>query len=79
MSLNDIRIAIRRVKHAKDQLSAVIEETFPIGSDIHWERGGRRQHGVVLAHGGTGQVRVENERTRKSYWIGMYNVVGYVE
>ncbi len=78
MSLSSIRVAIRSVQVAKDRLAEEVAETFPVGADIHWERGGHRQYGTVLGHGRTGDVRVRNDHTKAEYWIGMYNVVGYV-
>ena len=74
-----IKSAIRGVHAAKEKLSAVVEDQFPLGADVHWEKGGHRQHGIVLAHGSSGRLRVENGRTYKNYWIGMFDVFGYVE
>lgn len=79
MSISSIKEAIRKVQSAKDRLSAEVAKTFPVGSEIHWDKHGHRQHGTVRHHGNTGRVRIENERTGKSYWIGMFDVVGYVE
>ena len=78
MGIDRIRRAIAAVKVAKRALARTVEESFPVGAEIHWDRGGRRQHGVVLDHNGSGEVRVENERTKKVYWITMYDVTGYV-
>jgi hypothetical protein len=78
MSISSIRVAIRSVQVAKRRLEDEVAETFPIGADISWERGGHRQHGTVLHHGHHGNVRVRNDRTKTEYWIGMYDVVGYV-
>lgn len=77
--LEEIRDAIRGVKKARAKLAAIVERKFPLGSDVHWDKRGHRQHGVVLNHSSHGHLRVENERTGKKYWIGMYDVVGYVE
>lgn len=74
-----VKAAIRKVRAAKRQLEKVVAETFPVGTTIHWEKGGHWQFGTVLHHGVSGNVRVENDRTGKTYWIGMYNVVGYVD
>jgi hypothetical protein len=79
MSISAIKQCIRDLHAAKEDLAAVVAETFPIGADISWDKSGHRQHGKVIFHGNTGSVRVENERTGKQYWIGMYDVVGYVK
>ena len=77
-----IKQHIRAVKAEKEKLRAKIADEFPIGGEVHWDKYGHRQYGTVLAHGGigrTGGLRVQNERTGKSYWIDMYDVLGYVE
>lgn len=79
MSISEIKAAIRGVRKAKEKLGAIVARTFPGGADVHWDKGGHRQYGVVLHHGDTGRLRVENSATGKKYWIDMYSVVGYVE
>lgn len=78
-NISTIKQCIRNVRAAKEDLQTVVAEVFPIGADVHWEKGGHRQHGKVTLHGHRGgRIRVENERTQKEYWITMYDVVGYV-
>jgi len=79
MNVFAIKDAIRKVKAAKKKLSATVAKAFPVGSDIHWEKHGHRQHGTVLNHGETGRLRVQNAHTGKNYWIGMYDIFGYIE
>lgn len=79
MNLENIKAAIRDVQSAKLKLLAEVKGTFPIGSDVSWDKHGHRQYGVVLDHGHAGRLRVENTFTGAKYWIGMYDVVGYVE
>lgn len=79
----NIRRAIRTVNAAKESLHTQVAEAFPIGSDVHWDRGGNLQYGKVVGHGSPagrcGEIRVENARSGARYWIGMYSILGYVE
>ena len=79
MSISAIKQCIRDIRTAKSDLETVVAETFPIGAEINWRKGGHWQSGKVLHHGHSGHLRVENGHTRKQYWIAMYDVVGYVE
>lgn len=82
MTAGSIKQAIQQLHAAKRNLSAEVAATFPIGSDVSWNKGATKQHGTVLSHGGigrTGHLRVENCRTCNQYWIRMYDVLGYVE
>lgn len=82
LDLSTIKAAIKRVRAAKEDLSAEVANEFPLGGEVSWEKGGHVQCGIVLNHGGigrTGHLRVENERTGARYWITMYDVLGYVE
>lgn len=81
MSVEGIKCAIRNVRLAKDRLNAEVARTFPVGAEIVFEKRGHRQTGTVLGHGSIGRagaVRVKNIYTDKSYWITMFDVVGYI-
>ena len=79
MNISAIKQRIRAVKAAEEDLSSEVANQFPIGVDVTWKKHGHWQHGPVLHLGNTGRLRVENAKSGKRYWIGMYDVVGYVE
>lgn len=80
MSGESIKKAIRKVKAAKKALAREISATHPVGSEVRYLLRGYDQTGRVthLSHTGL-DLRVENVRTGKSYFIGMYDIYGYVE
>ena len=81
MSTEGIKCAIRNVSLAKTRLNAEVARTFPLGAEVTWKKGKHWQCGTVLDHGSVGRVgelRVKNHKSDKSYWITMYDVVGYV-
>jgi hypothetical protein len=78
MSVNDVRAAIKGLKLAHAALDAESRRTFPVNKAISWNRGGHTQQGFVRHNNGS-RVRVENTITGKTYWISLYDMVGYVE
>lgn len=81
MSGDSIKKAIRKVAAAKKALAREIAATHPVGSEIRYLRGHHDQVGRVRyidSFKGL-SIKVENVRTGKSYWIGMYDIYGLIE
>lgn len=79
MSGESIKKAIRKVAAAKKALAREIAETHPVGSEVRYLKGAHDQIGRVTHISHTGlDLRVENTRTGKSYFIGMYDIYGFV-
>lgn len=80
MSGESIKKAIRKVRAAKRALAREIAATHPVGSEVRYLLRGHDQTGRITNHSHTGlDLRVENVRTGKTYFIGMYDIYGYVE
>lgn len=78
MSIDSIKDAVRALRNAKNALAEELAETFPIGCQISWNKGGYRQFGTVICHHQTG-LFVQNGHTGKKYRITIYDILGYIE
>lgn len=78
LDLLDLRHEKRKLNAARERYEIFLAERWPIGSAIHWLKGGHPQSGEVQHHGREG-FRVRNYHTDKSYWIDSYDVEQYLE
>ena len=71
IELHRITQAMNDLSEARARARSVVQEAYPLGAEIWWERGRSLQHGVVANHCSFGEpaLRVKNAATGKTYWI----------
>jgi len=58
------------------QLIRALQDACPLGTEIVFSYEGERQKGKVIGHGAVKpELRVENIRTRRRYWLALWNLL----
>ena len=70
-----VRAALAEVRVAERRRDETIEQEFPVGTYVRWERHGRLQRGTVERVSGE-RLEVHNEVTDKTYWIYVTDLYG---
>lgn len=74
--------ALREKQQMDTIITDMLKEMWPVGSSIMWVNVSGTLHnhahhnGTVLGHGHGRRVLVENDETKKRYWIHAWRIAG---
>lgn len=67
--------AMVRQREAEQEIERILRRHYRLGGPISWTIGDRVQRGRVEQHGYGDKIKVENDRTGRSYWIYAFRIV----
>lgn len=66
--------AFKAMRDAQNAAIELVDEAFPIGSEVFWAHGNRLRYATVIKHSGRLRINVRGT-TGREYWMDIYSII----